>query len=295
MSNIRGVKDRRFKFVQLLNSMFEDQDLSLKAKGFIGYCLTKPSDWNFNMTHLCSVLKEGEKAIYAVINECIEHGYAYRYQSHADNGDFLPWQTVVSDSKHEIQEIRREIEKSLTLRGFGDAQTADAQNVPISNTELSNTEEKQQQGAEAPAAASPEKKKGNALPEPYECLKSVNVSNWLKCNLTHKYAEDFVKKAVAWLTHPSTKITTTIPQALQWACQNQPELPTDSERVIEQNKDFAKQFDEERSEYAQINVLSKCVEIVPFQGQNGAIFIEYAEKEFKRKFSEAREKYRFVK
>lgn len=140
MSNIRGVKDRRFKFVQLLNSMFEDTDLSLKAKGFIGYCLTKPSDWHFSMTHLCSVLKEGERAIYAVINECIEHGYAYRYQTHAENGDFLPWQTVVSDSKHEIQEIRREIEKSLTLRGFGDAQTALAQNVTHSNTELSNTE-----------------------------------------------------------------------------------------------------------------------------------------------------------
>lgn len=76
MATIRGVKDRRFKFVQLLNSMFEDENLSLGAKGFIGYCLTKTNDWVFHIDHLVSVLKEGEKAIYSIINECIDQGYA---------------------------------------------------------------------------------------------------------------------------------------------------------------------------------------------------------------------------
>lgn len=134
MSTIRGVKDRRFKFVQLLNSMFEDQNLSLKAKGFIGYCLTKPSDWKFHIQHLCSVLKEGEKAVYSVINECIEHGYAFRYQPRTEAGEFLPWETVVSDSKHEIEEIKSEIQKILPLACFGDADNRVAEKDPPSNT-----------------------------------------------------------------------------------------------------------------------------------------------------------------
>lgn len=140
MTAIRGVRDRRFKFVQLLNEMFEDKNLSLKAKGFIGYCLTKHNDWKFHVSHLCSALKEGEKAIYSVINECIENGYAYRYQPRADNGDLLPVETIVSDSKHEIEEIKKEIESSaefkkcLPLRHFGEAIKSDAIIAPDSNT-----------------------------------------------------------------------------------------------------------------------------------------------------------------
>lgn len=136
MSTIRGVKDRRFNFVQLLNSMFEDSGISLKAKGFIGYCLTKPSDWHFHISHLCNVLKEGEKAIYAVINECIEQGYAYRYQPRSETGEYLPWETIVSDSKHEISQIREELEKCLPDRHFGDADVGDAEKVPHSNTDV---------------------------------------------------------------------------------------------------------------------------------------------------------------
>jgi hypothetical protein len=162
MSVIRGVKDRRFKFVQLLNDMFDDSNISLKAKGFIGHCLTKPSDWKFYVKQLCSNLKEGERAIYSVINECIDNGYAYRFQPRTENGDFLPWETVVSDSKYEIEQIKKEIESSpgfkkcLAHRRFADAQTADAQNVPPTNTcSLEIRKEQQQKNKEKASLESP--------------------------------------------------------------------------------------------------------------------------------------------
>lgn len=141
MSIIRGVKDRRFKFVQLLNSMFEDPNLSLKAKGFIGYCLTKPSTWRFSVEHLSDVLKEGKNAIYSVINECIEQGYAIRYQPRSESGGFQPLEVVVSDSKHEIQEMKEELKKCLPNCGFRDAGFTVAENRDYSNTDsVSNTE-----------------------------------------------------------------------------------------------------------------------------------------------------------
>jgi hypothetical protein len=91
-----------------LNSMFEDPNLSLKAKGFIAYCLNKHDDWIFQIDHLCSVLKEGEKAIYSVMKECIENGYAYRYQARGSDGKLLPIEFIISDSK---EDIRNEIFK----------------------------------------------------------------------------------------------------------------------------------------------------------------------------------------
>lgn len=164
MSAIRGVKDRRFKFTQLLNSMLEDPGLSLKAKGFIGYCLTKPEDWVFRMSHLTTALLEGERAIYAVINECIEKGYAIRYQPHSPHGDFLPWETIISDSKYEIEERKKELlaseefQKSVALRCFAGAQDTVPQNAPPSNTYSSNDISKdiskgeKKEGAAPPAA-----------------------------------------------------------------------------------------------------------------------------------------------
>ncbi len=151
MSIIRGVKDRRFKFVQLLNEMFENPELSLKAKGFIGYCLTKKDTWKFHVKHLCSVLKEGEKAIHAVITECIELGYAYRYQTRGKKGQFNDWETVVSDSKEEIIQIKKEIESDPDFKiispqpYYRHADKRDAEKVAHSNTDYSNTGKEQQQ------------------------------------------------------------------------------------------------------------------------------------------------------
>ena len=173
MSTIRGVKDRRYKFVQLINEMFEDDKLSLKAKGFIGYCLTKPDTWKFHMQYLCSKLKEGEKAIYSVIDECEEQGYAIRYQRQREDGKFLEWETLISDSKTEIETIKKELEndfdfkvsftdrrfrkaeekfenkadlkKCLPDACFRDAEGEDAVNAPISNTEEKEVILKQQQ------------------------------------------------------------------------------------------------------------------------------------------------------
>jgi|SRR5882672_37362 len=143
MSVLRGIRDRRFKFTQVLNSMLEDEKISLKAKGFITYCLSKPDAWQFYISHLASKLKEGEKAIYSTIDECIENGYAIRYQGRKENGgDFASWETIISDSKEEISLLKEELkndpdfQKMFALRRFGDAQDAHAQKDPPSNTNV---------------------------------------------------------------------------------------------------------------------------------------------------------------
>lgn len=120
MSVIRSVKDRYNPYVQINRKVFDDPNLSLKAKGFIGYCLSKPDHWQFHVDQLASVLKEGKKCVYATIQECIKNGYAFRYQPRKPNGDMDHWVTIISDSKEEIQKI-------LTETGLAEAQVAEAQ------------------------------------------------------------------------------------------------------------------------------------------------------------------------
>jgi len=265
MSTIRGVKDRRFKFVQLLNEMFEDPKLSLKAKGFIGFCLTKTENWEFHISHLCSVLKEGETAIYSVINECIENGYAYRYQERGKDGKMLQGNFVISDSKSEIFTIKNEhesrpgLKKCLPHRGFTDAVNSDAINPPPSNTNISNMKEKQQQAAVFSSENNQERKhpkklsdsnnqhsssqdseKGNITStigrtfnnknpdnskKVYPILDSLQIPEVDKIELTKKYTFDEVDHAIKWATHSKTKLTKGLAPALKWACKNKPQLP----------------------------------------------------------------------
>lgn len=150
MKTVRGVKDRRFHFVQLLNAMFEDKKLPLRAKGFIGYCLTKPSSWQFHIKHLCESLDIGRDALYSTINECIEHGYAVRYQIRAENGSFGESETIVSDSKEEIEVLKKEMESPdfkliLPNPENPDADEAESSNPSHSNTEATSNTQKQQQ------------------------------------------------------------------------------------------------------------------------------------------------------
>lgn len=143
MSTIRGVKNRQYKFTQILNIMLDDSNLSLKAKGFITYCLSKTEAWVFRICHLVDVLKEGEKAIYSVIDECIQNGYAIRFQIREASGLFGTWETVISDSKEEIDLLKEEMKKDPELkerlphRHFGDAVKGDSEKVPPSNMEAS--------------------------------------------------------------------------------------------------------------------------------------------------------------
>lgn len=126
MSVVRGKKNRNNPFVQLSRKMFEDEKISLKAKGLIGYCLSKPDDWVFYISNMANELKEGEKAIYSALDELIENGYAFRYQKRKENGEFDYWETIVSDSVEEIKicieelESPEEIKKSFTEPQNGD-------------------------------------------------------------------------------------------------------------------------------------------------------------------------------
>jgi hypothetical protein len=170
--------------------MLDDQNISLKAKGFIVYCLSKKEDWVFHISYLSNVLKEGEKAIYSVIDECIKYGYAIRFQVRKHNGDFGSWETVVSDCQEEIAMLKEEMkndpdfQKRFTNRHFGDAIVGDPQNGPPSNTvaSLSNTNEQQ------PIAPS-----GIVV---YSILEKLDIELPLRVKISSSYSEEEVTIAV---------------------------------------------------------------------------------------------------
>lgn len=97
-----------------------------------------------------------------------------------------------------------------------------------------NTTEEQQQAASAAAAVPPKKESRKAKRlVVYDCLKEVDILAKEKDWLTSHYDEQVVKEAIAWATSPYITITTTLTQAIKWACKERPETPKEKLSVYE--------------------------------------------------------------
>lgn len=260
MTIVRGVKDRRFKFTQLLNSAVEDENLSLKAKGFIWYALSKPEHWIFHISHLVKSLKEGEDAIYSTIKELELQGYALRYRKRKDDGSFANMETVVSDSKEEITLLKKELmdnpnfKKCLPHRGFPDVDVPVLENPDTSNTNSVVIQEQQQQQEpkksnitsiirtqptplSSAAAVFSKNQRGESSKSKeiiYPCLIPIDIPEVDKIEISKRFHEETVKNAIVWALHPQTKLTKGLSPALKWACMNKPKMP---EKAKEKEKD----------------------------------------------------------
>lgn len=144
MSLIRVQKNKDNPYVILNKGFLENPNISLKLKGFLAYCLSKPDDWNFHVNQLATVLKEGKHSLYSIINEGIEHGYIERVQ--------ILSRTKIAEEKtqcrfeavdyviHEtpIDKKSLELKKCLPHSGFQEAgiQVAGNQTLLSNDTEL---------------------------------------------------------------------------------------------------------------------------------------------------------------
>ena len=66
---------KKQNYTVMSNYHLRDKNLSLKAKGLLSFMLSLPEDWDYSLSGLVSVLKEGESAINATLKELKENGY----------------------------------------------------------------------------------------------------------------------------------------------------------------------------------------------------------------------------
>ncbi|MDH3382343.1 MAG: helix-turn-helix domain-containing protein [Flavobacteriaceae bacterium] len=74
-------------FVQIDNSVFNDNRLSYKAKGILGYLLSKPDNWTVRLEDLYNHTIEGYSSIRTGINELILTGYMELRTKYSRNGE----------------------------------------------------------------------------------------------------------------------------------------------------------------------------------------------------------------
>ena len=76
MTKLKRVHDKSYMVIS--NYVFEDPNLTLKAKGLFGYLWSRPDDWNFFLTELVKHFKGGRDQAMSALDELEKAGYLLR-------------------------------------------------------------------------------------------------------------------------------------------------------------------------------------------------------------------------
>ena len=88
-------KNKDNPYVQLDKRIFENNALSWKAKGLLGYLLSKPDNWTVLVADIIKQSTDGRDAVYSGIKELRQAGYVHKEYIRDDKGRMLGCEYIV--------------------------------------------------------------------------------------------------------------------------------------------------------------------------------------------------------
>lgn len=131
MSIIRVNKTKNYTV--LSNYHFKEKKMSLKAKGLLSLMLSLPDDWNFSVSGLVTLSKDGKDSVMSALSELEKFGYLHREKLLNEKGQF-------NGVEYNIYEEPLK-EFPIADKQISDKQTSEKQNAekpPQLNTKLTN-------------------------------------------------------------------------------------------------------------------------------------------------------------
>lgn len=86
MSVIRVNKTKNYTV--LSNYHFKEKEMSLKAKGLLSLMLSLPDDWNYSVSGLVKLSKDGKDSVMSALSELEKFGYLMRTRVQNEKGQF---------------------------------------------------------------------------------------------------------------------------------------------------------------------------------------------------------------
>lgn len=96
---LRISKDKENPYVMINKNVIQDERLSWKARGLMGYLLSLPDDWVLYLEELEKRSnKDGRESLASGIKELIDLGYITREAVRTEKGTFSAWNYTVYES-----------------------------------------------------------------------------------------------------------------------------------------------------------------------------------------------------
>ena len=131
MSVVRVHKTSNFTVMS--NYHFKEKQMSLKAKGLLSLMLSLPDDWNYSISGLVKLSKDGKDSVMSALAELEEFGYLVRNRTTNEKGQF-------SGIEYNIYEQpQRDLpSEDLQKADYQQEENTKAENPPQLNTKLTN-------------------------------------------------------------------------------------------------------------------------------------------------------------
>lgn len=136
----RRAKDKENPFVMIDKTIFEDEAISWKAKGLMGYLLSRPDDWVVRMADLKKRSTDGRHATRTAVQELEGAGYLTRYRERDEQGQFVRFVVEV----HEVPVPEEQRTSSIAFEhpqsGFPTVDNPTVENQPYTYIDCTETD-----------------------------------------------------------------------------------------------------------------------------------------------------------
>nr|MQY80238.1 hypothetical protein [Bacteroidota bacterium] len=133
MSIIRFSKGKKNPYFLMHNSTICDKNISLKAKGLLGYLISKPDNWFVSFHDLASCSTDGIKSVRSAVKELISAGYLEKSQFRNDNGQFTYYNYTIFEKPQKYISNKNSLSP---YAHFGHAVKGDADKGTILSTNI---------------------------------------------------------------------------------------------------------------------------------------------------------------
>lgn len=135
-------RDSDKPFVMIERSIFENTGLSWRAKGLLGYLLSRPDDWSVCVADLVNRSTDGRDACYAAIKELGDAGYIIKSARPKQAGRFGGFEYVVFEKPVNVPQDVSPVGKTVygkTVSGKSDTTYNESTNNESTNNKNTNT------------------------------------------------------------------------------------------------------------------------------------------------------------
>lgn len=147
MSVIRIHKTNNFTVMS--NYHFKEKKMSLKAKGLLSLMLSLPDDWDYNVSGLVRLSKDGKDSVMSALQELEKFGYLTRQQLFNEKGQFNGIEYNIFEQPQEENTIAEKPISDNPISANQNAENPQQLNTNPLNTENNKSINKSNTNAEA--------------------------------------------------------------------------------------------------------------------------------------------------
>ena len=137
MSVIRVNKTQNYTVMS--NSHFKEKGMSLKAKGLLSLMLSLPDDWNYSVSGLVSLSKDGKDSVMSALAELEDFKYLIRHRTTDSKGRFSGVEYNIFEEPQKDIPIAGKQNEGKQHEGNQNAENPPQLNTKELNTKGSNT------------------------------------------------------------------------------------------------------------------------------------------------------------